>query len=76
MEGLLYSGGLSVLANFEFRLAVTVVFIWRFTVKKSSRRCRKLQLLISARGFRILLPFACLVAIFPCCSIVVNLEIA
>ena len=75
MEGLLYSGGLSVLANFECRLAVTVVFIWQFTVKKSSCRCRELQLFISERGFRILLPFACLVAIFPCCSIILNLEI-
>ena len=75
MEVLLYSGGLAVLTNFECRLAVTVVFIWRFTVKKSSRRCRKLQLLISARGFRILLPFRVWWRFFLCCSIV-NLEIA
>ena len=50
-EGLLYSGGLAVLANSEFRLAVTVEFVWQFTVKKPSRSCRKLQLYHAVYGF-------------------------
>ena len=33
--GLLYSGGLAVLGNFECRLEVTMVFMWQFMVKKS-----------------------------------------
>ena len=41
-EGLLYSGGLVVLANFECHLAVTVVFMRQFTVKKSLHGCGKL----------------------------------
>ena len=40
-EGLVYSGGLVVLANFECRFAVTVVFIWRFTDKELLRGCGK-----------------------------------
>ena len=35
IEGLLYSGGLAVLGNFECRLEVTMVFMWQFMVKKS-----------------------------------------
>jgi len=41
-EGLLYSGGLAVEANFKCQFAVTFVIMWRFTVRKLSCGCGKL----------------------------------
>ena len=43
-----------VLAKSECRLAVTVEFGWRFTVKKPSRGCRILQLHHAVFGFCVL----------------------
>lgn len=59
-----------VLANFDWQLAVTVVFMWQFTVKKSLRGCWKLQLYHTVVRFCM---FGVGLSMFQCC---VHLETA
>lgn len=53
-----------VLANFDWRWAVTVVFMRRFTVKKSSRGCCENYNFITRFS-----DFVCLVVVCPCCNV-------
>lgn len=56
-EGLLYSGSLVVLANFECHLAVTVVFMWQLRLRNHCVVVENCNFIMR------IFDFACLVAV-------------